>query len=81
LNRELCSEEEYLLAAEARDLLALYRKNEDLITIGAYARGTNVRLDQAVDRQAPLMQFLRQPVGERSDRPSAWRRIVEILRA
>jgi flagellum-specific ATP synthase len=81
LNRELCSEEEYLLAAEARDLLALYRKNEDLITIGAYTRGTNVRLDQAVDRQGPLMQFLRQPVGERSDRVSAWRKVHEILRA
>lgn len=81
LNRELCSEQEYLLAAEARDLLALYRKNEDLITIGAYTRGTNAKLDQAVDRQGTLMQFLRQPVGERSDRVGAWRKLVEILRS
>jgi flagellum-specific ATP synthase len=81
LNRDLCSEQEYLLAAEARDLLALYRRNEDLITIGAYTRGSNPKLDQAIDRNEALMDFLKQPMTERSDRVKAWEKIVSVLRS
>ena len=81
LNRDLCSEQEYLIAAEARDLLALYRRNEDLITIGAYTRGSNPKLDQAIDRNEALMDFLKQPMTERSDRVKAWEKIVSVLRS
>ncbi|MCH2155180.1 MAG: FliI/YscN family ATPase [Opitutales bacterium] len=60
LTRRICSEEEQALMAEARDLLALYRENEDLIQVGAYTQGTQPRLDRAIQRHDPLMQFLKQ---------------------
>jgi len=79
LNRDLCSEPEYLLAARARDLLSIYRKNEDLITIGAYARGSNSKVDQAIDRYDSIMGFLRQPMGSKSTRADAWKEIAALV--
>ncbi|NBV85210.1 MAG: FliI/YscN family ATPase [Verrucomicrobia bacterium] len=79
LNRDLCSEPEYLLAARARDLLSTYRKNEDLITIGAYARGSNPKVDQAIERYDSIMGFLRQPMGSKSTRADAWKEIADLV--
>src|SRR5579859_3442415 len=41
LNRDLLTPSQQELTAAARDYLASYRKNQDLINIGAYAAGTN----------------------------------------
>ena len=80
LNRDLCSESQYSLAARARDLLAVYRRNEDLITIGAYARGSSPKVDQAIERYEPLMEFLKQPMGNKSTWAQAWEMIAPIAR-
>jgi flagellum-specific ATP synthase len=79
LNRDLCSESEYLLAARARDLLAVYRRNEDLITIGAYARGSNPKVDHAIERYEPMMEFLRQPMGTKTTREEAWQKVSGLV--
>lgn len=60
LIRDLASPEEYALASQARDLMALYRRNEDLITIGAYAKGANPKVDLAIAVQEAMGPFLRQ---------------------
>jgi flagellum-specific ATP synthase len=72
LNRDLCSDADLELVSQARDLLSLYRRNEDLITIGAYTRGANPRLDLAIERNGPLNAFLRQPMEEISGRSDSW---------
>jgi len=46
--------------------LAVYRKNEDLINIGAYAKGSDAEVDVAIKRHAPLEKFLTQGIGENS---------------
>jgi len=53
--------EEVVLAGRAREQLALYRKNEDLISIGAYTKGANAALDQAVTLHEPLKNFSGSP--------------------
>jgi flagellum-specific ATP synthase len=40
--------------------MALYRRNEDLITIGAYAKGANPKLDLAIAVQEAMGPCLRQ---------------------
>jgi flagellum-specific ATP synthase len=52
----------------ARDILALFRRNEDLVNIGAYVKGANPKLDHAVERQPALMQFLRQNISDQWSR-------------
>ena len=53
-------------ANEIRDLMGSYRKAEDLIQIGAYKKGSNARIDTAVDRVDSINTFLKQ----RSEEPS-----------
>lgn len=50
-----------------RRLLALYREKEDLISIGAYARGSQPEVDKAIDKMDSINQFLRQAIEEKSD--------------
>ena len=79
LVRDICTPEEYAAASDARDLLALYRKNEDLINIGAYVKGANARLDVAIARNDALQQFLKQPVDEQAPRAASVEQLALIL--
>jgi flagellum-specific ATP synthase len=49
-----------------RAALAAYREKEDLISIGAYQRGTDPMLDSAVSLMPRINAYLRQTVDERS---------------
>jgi flagellum-specific ATP synthase len=51
---------------EVRRLMAAYRENSDLISIGAYARGSDPLIDAAIDARNPIDSFLRQGVTELS---------------
>ena len=48
-------------SAQVRDWLATIRDSEDLVSVGAYVKGANPRLDQALERRDALGQFLCQP--------------------
>jgi len=79
LTRDVCSPEETAVSGRGREHLASYRKNEDLITIGAYQKGTNALLDQAVALHEPLRAFLRQPMHERIERAKSFAQLTQIL--
>jgi flagellum-specific ATP synthase len=80
LSRDICSAEELELAAKAREILALYRKNEDLVNIGAYQSGGNPALDRAIALQEPLRQFLRQSVNDLTGRGDAFGKLKAVLK-
>jgi flagellum-specific ATP synthase len=79
LTRDVCTPEEVELAARAREHLALFRKNEDLVGIGAYQKGANPALDVAVALQDPLRKFLRQSVHEHTPRAETFTLLKRIL--
>lgn len=54
-------------AGKLRDMLATYKRYEDIVSIGAYVRGTNPKLDQALQLKDRIDQFLRQSVHDRVD--------------
>jgi flagellum-specific ATP synthase len=62
---------------EIRDLMGTHRKSEDLINIGAYKRGTNKRIDTAVERHDAIVEFLKQ----RPEDPSTLAETAARLRA
>jgi len=66
-------------AAALRETLAVYRHKEDLVTIGAYAAGTDPRLDYAIAMLPEIEAFLRQPLDEESDATGADHRLVELM--
>jgi flagellar biosynthesis/type III secretory pathway ATPase len=52
------------VAGTMRALLATYERARDLVTIGAYERGTNARLDEALSRLPAIEAFLQQGSDE-----------------
>jgi flagellum-specific ATP synthase len=53
-------------AARVRSWLATHRDAEDLINIGAYARGSSAAIDEAISRLPAINAFLRQPLDQRA---------------
>lgn len=59
------SEKDHIMARQrAARLLALYREVEDLVQIGAYARGSSPEHDVAIEVQPAITAMLRQGKGE-----------------
>jgi len=79
LTRDVCAPAEVALAGRAREHLALYRKNEDLISIGAYQKGGNAALDEAILRQPALRKFLCQTTEEHSARADTYQQLKSLL--
>jgi flagellum-specific ATP synthase len=48
------------VSSHLRDLLAAYKENEDLINVGAYAHGSNPKVDKAITIYDDLMELMRQ---------------------
>ncbi|MFW5816665.1 MAG: hypothetical protein ACOCVP_07385, partial [Wenzhouxiangella sp.] len=48
-----------------RQIFATYRQNEDLIAVGAYRRGADPRIDEAVAKYPELLDFVRQKTSEK----------------
>ena len=72
LTRDLTSPEQQALASRARESMAIHRKNQDLINIGAYPAGTNPTIDLSIHLNEPLKNFLRQPVDQGFGIPQSW---------
>ncbi|HKI31553.1 MAG TPA: FliI/YscN family ATPase [Gemmataceae bacterium] len=54
-------------ARKLREVLATYADAEDLIRIGAYAKGTSAAVDKAIELRPAILSFLKQDVNERTD--------------
>jgi flagellum-specific ATP synthase len=79
LVRDLSSAAQQELLAHARESLATYRKNQDLIHLGAYPLGTNPAIDLAIQLHHPLDQFLRQPVDRGFSLDESWALLAQAL--
>jgi len=74
----VASEEHQAAAQMLRAIYATYQGAEDLINIGAFAAGSNRRIDTAVSLIDRVNNFLVQPVGTRSTFPETVRRLLDI---
>ena len=63
----ICPEDHNDAANRLRDLMAVYDANYDLINIGAYKKGTNAKIDEAIDRIDEINAFLKQKINEAFD--------------
>jgi flagellum-specific ATP synthase len=62
---ELADPKHRTSAGKLRELLAAYKKAEDLINIGAYVKGSNPVIDRAVEKVDAINSFLRQNSSEK----------------
>lgn len=65
--KECVSKEHSQAAGKIRRLLAAFKKNEDLISIGAYVQGTDPVTDQAIRMMGQIDSFLCQSVEEKTN--------------
>ena len=77
---KVATKEHKIVASHLRDLLAAYKESEDLITVGAYARGSNPKVDKAIVIYDDLINLLRQQVEEAFTIEELFDRMLEIAR-
>ena len=65
--RDIAGPEHIEMSGRLREILATYREAEDLINIGAYAEGSNSKIDYAISRIEAINQFLRQGMNDAVD--------------
>lgn len=59
---KVTSQEHIGYSNSIKDIMATYREAEDLINIGAYKKGTNKKIDSAIENIDDINSFLRQEV-------------------
>lgn len=64
---DLVDKEQMQWAGKIKALLAAYREARDLINIGAYSRGSNPLIDEAIEKMPIINEFLRQSIEEEVD--------------
>ena len=76
--KECVSKEHSQAAGKVRTLLAAYRKNEDLINIGAYVKGSDPVTDQAIALSGEINKFLCQTVDEKTSFEQTQAALLEL---
>jgi len=73
--RDIISPRHLELTGKARGVLASYAEAEDLINIGAYAKGSNPKIDYAISKIDSINEFLKQGFNE----TTTLKRSLELL--
>ena len=61
-----------------RRLMATYAGAEDLISVGAYVKGSNAEIDEAIDKMPDILKYLVQKIEEKAPLAETLRRAGEI---
>ena len=77
LRSEILPREDILAGRVVTRRMSVYRKVEDMVNIGAYARGSNPEIDEAIAAMPGINAFLCQDVGD----PQTMEESLEKLRA
>lgn len=75
---DVVSDEHKKAAAKIRNLLAVYRKNEDLINIGAYVKGTNPSVDLAISMIDEINEFLTQSTEDKFEFEETLNQLINL---
>jgi flagellum-specific ATP synthase len=63
--QEIIPPEHAELARRFRQTLSIYQQHRDLINIGAYQKGSDARIDAAIELWPAMQKFLMQPIEQR----------------
>ena len=76
---EINPKEHQKAANKLRNVLATYQENEDLINIGAYQRGSNPKVDYAIEKYDDVQKFLGQGIFEPAPFETTRARLLEMF--
>jgi len=67
LMNDVVSPKHRQLSGKVKNILSVYKEAEDLINIGAYTKGNNPKIDEAIKYIDQIEEFLKQSVEEKMD--------------
>ena len=67
------------LTQQFKRIYSLYQQNRDLISVGAYQKGSDPAIDQAVAMQSPMKNFLTQGMNYPVSYNDSYTQLVELL--
>ena len=73
---DVATKEHQEFSMRFKDFMATYKTAEDLINIGAYTKGSNPKIDMAIQKYDLMVQYLRQGINENFD----WRHSLDELK-
>jgi flagellar protein export ATPase FliI len=73
------SKEHRQVATRMREVMATYEKQKDLILLGAYQKGTDARVDYAIDKIDSINNFLKQATDEKASFEQTSTRLKEMF--
>lgn len=75
----IVAKEHIEIVGRLKDLMSTYRDSEDLINIGAYVKGTNKKVDEAIDKIEQINDFLKQGMYDKYSFEDIQEMLFEIL--
>nr|WP_027108796.1 flagellar protein export ATPase FliI [Lacticigenium naphthae] len=79
LMKEIVPDQHYQLAGKLKENMAIYADSKDLIDVGAYRKGSNPIVDEAVLNHKPIRNFLKQSVDEKVSYPQTIEQLHELF--
>jgi len=76
---DVVDQEQRTKANDLLNIIATYKKAEDLINIGAYVSGSNAEIDYAIRMIEKVNRFLRQDIDEKIDYETSRRELLELF--
>lgn len=76
---EVVSKEQFQVANHFKQLYSIYQQNQDLISVGAYRKGSNPQIDQAIKKYPALNQFLSQSIDEQFNFEASLQALTQAL--
>jgi flagellum-specific ATP synthase len=78
---DIATKDHLTVAGKIKDSMAAYKESEDLIQIGAYAMGSNERIDKAIRVHGAINEFLRQTRDTATTHADSLKKLTEIAKA
>lgn len=77
--KDVVDKEQAEAAKKFRELLAAYADSEDLINLGAYAKGSNPVIDKAIEMKPAMDAFLKQGIYEKDIYDNIKKRMTDLF--
>jgi flagellum-specific ATP synthase len=76
---DLADTNAYRLALRAREMWSEYERVRDLVEVGAYRKGADARVDQAIIAYPKIIEFLKQEIGAVSTRSDSLAQLLQAV--
>lgn len=77
--KEIVDEAQSDHVGKLRDIMTVFRDNEDLINIGAYERGSSAKIDMAIELTPHINSYLKQGINEYSSFDESKINLIQLM--